>query len=158
MWWNGRHACLRCMWRELWGFKSPRRHFLTYFLFCKDVSPHVFALLMLKRGLALHPHLHTSDFISSVASEKSPPVDIFYMECKIFTKGRRTHVLSELRVFLLCNNHFLIWELGKALFFVHMCGVGVFALNFYSVDTVRIKPFYVLDKLWHNAISSIFRF
>ena len=26
MWWNGRHACLRCMWRELWGFKSPRRH------------------------------------------------------------------------------------------------------------------------------------
>ena len=28
MWWNGRHACLRCMWRELWGFKSPRRHFV----------------------------------------------------------------------------------------------------------------------------------
>lgn len=26
MWWNGRHACLRDMWRELWGFKSPRRH------------------------------------------------------------------------------------------------------------------------------------
>lgn len=29
MWWNGRHACLRCMWRELWGFKSPRRQLKT---------------------------------------------------------------------------------------------------------------------------------
>ena len=29
MWWNGRHACLRCMWRELWGFKSPRRQLLN---------------------------------------------------------------------------------------------------------------------------------
>ena len=26
-WWNGRHACLRCMWRELWEFESPRQHF-----------------------------------------------------------------------------------------------------------------------------------
>ena len=41
------------------------------------MTPHVFALLMLKRGLTLHPHLHTSDFISSVASEKSPISDIF---------------------------------------------------------------------------------
>ena len=92
------------------------------------------------------------------AQQDSPPVDIFYTECKIFVKGRRTHVLSELRVFLFCNNHFLIWKLGKALFFVYVSGVGVFVLNFYSVDTVRIKPFYVLDKLWYNAISSIFRF
>lgn len=54
MWRNGRRACLRCMWRDPWGFKSPHRQ-----LFFKEplISGYIFVfkrVINLKTSETLH--------------------------------------------------------------------------------------------------------
>ena len=45
-WWNGRHAGLRSLWRDPWGFKSPRRHI-------KKILTNVSIFFIMKLGRAL---------------------------------------------------------------------------------------------------------
>ena len=44
-WWNGRHAGLRSLWRDPWGFKSPRRHI-------KKILTNVSIFFIMKLGWA----------------------------------------------------------------------------------------------------------
>ena len=64
MWWNGRHACLRCMWRELWGFKSPRRQI-------KKILTNVSIFFIMKLGRTRITFWGFSEFYVRVKSSDS---------------------------------------------------------------------------------------